>query len=710
MRFRIGALIVFVAAGLAVSPSAQSPSAETMLEAARKLEVVDGDLPKAIAAYQAIVDAHGDRRAIAADALLRLGGAHEKLGDVPQARAAYERLVRSYPDQIASMSTARGRLAAFGDAAHGAGDREPSTRAVTDGEPILTAQGRVQPIRIENVRDGLFVIDRRTNIKTRLVAVDRETEEIPGFVLSADATRIAYTWVLDDEVSELRMIATRAGSSPRVVLPRHAEMETVWPHGWSADGREVFTEIEAPDGSWRFVWVSVDDGRVRGLRSLGWRRQRPRDVMHVAFSPDGRYVAYSALAVDPGRPVIGAQTQAAFSRAVDKRIYILAADGSSEVELTDSAGVSELPVWTPDGAHVLFLSSRGGSIDLWAVSVRDGRPTGRPVVVRSGLGLVIPIGMTTEGDYYYKKGVVSQRIAISSVDQLGADPATPLRGDANSFLGSSPAWSPDGRSLAFVTGRFNSPSAIVVRSVHSGVETQYAPPDPASTPGAPAWLRRSEALIVPTEGEAARRLGPRATTFTRLDLGTGQWKELVTVQHFGFTISPDDGTLYFLAQQADRQLSDSRFRIVSVDLVTLRQNVVFAFDDEGAASNLTISPDGATLWMARHGDRDRQFVTVSLTDGTYTVRYRPGAPASILGWLDAGHTLVVRTPVSAGSVWKLMALPANGGGEPRTLGFASVGGTSLSPDAKWLALNTSATVTEVWSIENLSAALGAGAR
>jgi hypothetical protein len=113
--------------------------------------------------------------------------------------------------------------------------------------------------------------------------------------------------------------------------------------------------------------------------------------------------------------------------------------------------------------------------------------------------------------------------------------------------------------------------------------------------------------------------------------------------------------------------------------------------------------------MARYGDRDRQFVTVSLTDGTYTVRYRPGAPAGIVGWMDGGHTLVVRTPVSGGPVWELTALPANGGGAPRTLGFATSVG-SLSPDAKWLALNASATVTEVWSIQNLSAALGAGAR
>src|SRR5512135_874303 len=96
----VGALLS-VAGG---APQAGDPGVR--LRAAVQKEEVDGDLQGAIELYGKIVADHGDDRAVAAEALLRLGGCHEKLGQA-EARKAYERLVAEYPDQAEKVKAAR---------------------------------------------------------------------------------------------------------------------------------------------------------------------------------------------------------------------------------------------------------------------------------------------------------------------------------------------------------------------------------------------------------------------------------------------------------------------------------------------------------------------------------------------------------------------------------------------------------------------------
>ncbi len=115
MKLRHWVCVLMVMCGAAVaSPTAkQSGSAQSALESARKTAVVDGNLPAAIKQYQAIVDRYAKTdRAAAAEALLRMADAYQKLGDA-QARTTYERIVRDYADQVDPVATARGRLASL---------------------------------------------------------------------------------------------------------------------------------------------------------------------------------------------------------------------------------------------------------------------------------------------------------------------------------------------------------------------------------------------------------------------------------------------------------------------------------------------------------------------------------------------------------------------------------------------------------------------
>ena len=88
----------------------QADQAAIDLAAAIRTETIDGDLDAAIRQYATI--AENSRRAIAAEALLRMGGAYEKLGR-PEAREAYARVVRDYADQTEPVAAVRARLAAL---------------------------------------------------------------------------------------------------------------------------------------------------------------------------------------------------------------------------------------------------------------------------------------------------------------------------------------------------------------------------------------------------------------------------------------------------------------------------------------------------------------------------------------------------------------------------------------------------------------------
>ena len=106
MRVRFMSLFLSCVAALTLALAAQTTPAQTMLEAARKQKVVDGDVKGAIQQYQVIVDRYGKtERAVAAQALLAM--AQTCAGTKSGAR-----IVAEFADQTAAASEARTRLQA----------------------------------------------------------------------------------------------------------------------------------------------------------------------------------------------------------------------------------------------------------------------------------------------------------------------------------------------------------------------------------------------------------------------------------------------------------------------------------------------------------------------------------------------------------------------------------------------------------------------
>lgn len=502
--------VVVVVLGTVSFLTAQTPeSAELMLEAATKMELLDGDLDAAIAQYRRIVAAHAGERAVAAQALVRMGGAYEKLGRL-EARDAYARVVSEFADQAEQARQARLRLAALagpGDEATAASG--PTIRRVWDGPGEFPYFGRVSSdgryyahaVWSGNGGGNLAVRDLETG-ETRVLTTNEGPLGFPySAVISPDNRQVAYAWWDRPGPLDLRMIAMD-GSGQRVL---YENAELVYPEvfDWSPDGSTILAALQQRDGTAQLALLSPSDGSVRVLKSVGWRWPD-----NMSFSPDGRFIAYD-LPPD--------------SDARARDVFVLAADGSREATLVEHPANDHLPFWTPDGRGIVFASDRTGSDDMWRIDVVDGRPAGAPKLVQREFPYD-PRGLSRAGDYYYLSSTSVRQTYVATLDPDAGALLDEPRSLSPGSVGRVGAfdWSPDGRFLAYTVRSRHSRNAggeeLIVRDLETGEEHDVMPDDlalvnnPKVSPDGQrilvfATTRRGRQGLYVVEDGTARRVG-----------------------------------------------------------------------------------------------------------------------------------------------------------------------------------------------------------
>jgi serine/threonine protein kinase/Tol biopolymer transport system component len=146
----------------------------------------------------------------------------------------------------------------------------------------------------------------------------------------------------------------------------------------------------------------------------------------VSFSRDGKSVAYVSYP--------------------DGILWRANGDGSSRMQLTDGTFYPRLPIWSPDGTQILFMTSplHGGTTRAYMVSSQGGTPR-----------LLFPGEAGPETDPNWSPD--GRKITFSTSREGGDDPksvicileldsnhVTTLPGSNGMF---SPRWSPDGHSI-----------------------------------------------------------------------------------------------------------------------------------------------------------------------------------------------------------------------------------------------------------------------
>ena len=434
MRLAFG-VALGVSLALLGAPRAAAQTGNDLFQQALVKERADGDVQGAIRIYERIVREFAGDRALAARALVQLGGCHERLGS-EDAQRAYRRVLQDYADQTEMVREARARLAAIGSGAASPGpragdggvtvreirfdglERTPNALLSPDGQKMAYGQQtpRGAGLRVRTLASGEDV-----------VLVDSAPRGLTGWRWSPDGSQIVYGIVAGDS-SELRVVGA-SGGPPRVLWPTPAGALAT-PLDWSLAGNRILVGVLNPQWTVELVVISASGAVPRTLVQLG---RYPAVEIFGRFSPDGTLIA-------------GLQTG---------NIVVWSADGREEVRVTTDYDPEQWPFWSPDGRFLLFTSDRSGDRDVWAVPMRGAEPTGPPVRVKAGLGRrAMPTGVTAAGGLTfvtYGEGAPGDLFVVN-VDSAEGAPARGFRPVARyPTQHSQPRWAPDRSRFAYTS-------------------------------------------------------------------------------------------------------------------------------------------------------------------------------------------------------------------------------------------------------------------
>jgi Tol biopolymer transport system component len=529
--------------------------------------------------------------------------------------------------------------------------------------------------------------------KMRRLTNEGSPPEIKASAISRDGKEVAYNWPNADGYPDLRVVRVD-GSAPRVLYSDKGAF--AWPADWSPDGKYILASLYKEPSTFQIAMISTVDGSLRVLKTLDWF------PTNLKFSPAGRYIAYDlSQQRDSG----------------NRDIFLLDADGSREIPLVEHPADDHLLGWTPDGNHILFASDRSGSMSAWMIGVTDGKPQGSPDLVKPDIGQVIPIGFTRSGSFYYGLVIGTSDVYTAEFDPATARVLTQPQNATQRFVGSnsSPAWSPDGQYLAYISHNRHwlaaqRPESISIRSLKTGEERDLRP-KLSFIWGPIRWSPDGRSLLV-----AGKDWKVRHGVFL-VDAQSGEVKSAVGRGEAEIS-SPDwfpDGKrlLYFSQRREAGTMIES---VVIRDLATSQEQVLFRPATGAKIDDIALSHDGqqVAITLIEKETRSSVLKVLPVAGGEVSELIRAKEPEVIVGdslsWSSDSRYIVFckRRSTSQEPKNQLLAISSRGG-EPHPLGLAIDSARSLSfdPSGHHIAFAAGRVKSEIWVMENFLPALKA---
>jgi Tol biopolymer transport system component/DNA-binding winged helix-turn-helix (wHTH) protein len=304
-------------------------------------------------------------------------------------------------------------------------------------EPALSPDGS----RVAFIwdRDGHFEVYAKAIGSEEALRLSEGTGDARHPLWTPDGSALLYARIGDDGLSVMRVSAL-GGTSTRVL--HDPAMHEIRGMGLSPDGRHVVYAAREHAASPYRLHVAGLSGEAR--RTLTDPGPGVLGDLDPRFSPDGRSIAF-ARAVNE----------------VTRDLHRVPASGGEPERLTfDNRKINGL-AWSPDGTRLLFTSTRSGLYGLWSLALDGGAPEQVPLgnedVHQPATAPGVP---TIAFEQWLHRARLRQIDLATGRDAETGHQFQSTRWDSN------PAWSPDGRRIAFTSNR-GGPHAIWV-SAHDG--------------------------------------------------------------------------------------------------------------------------------------------------------------------------------------------------------------------------------------------------
>jgi Tol biopolymer transport system component len=682
-------LVTLLGIGLSQMSAHSAGQAERLYASAQHKETTEGDLKGAIEIYHQVVTGAGSNRALASRALLRMAECHRRLGDA-EARRIYERIVRDYADQAEAVQ-ARERLGALPARPALQTSRVDIPKTWNYAAGYVSADGRYLPYIDDEY--GLAVRDLSLGTDRVIIrAAGTGRGPFPGAgAISRDGSQLAFSWCYAEgsamtRVCELRVTSLSGSRGEPRKLAGDAQNFFV-PLDWSPDGSEIAVRLNQADIT-RIGFVNVRTGAVRALKSVDWRG-RPR----AFISPDGLDIAFDLQEGDT---------------TTSRDVFVLAVDGTREVHAVEHPSDDRVVGWSPDGRQLLFTSNRRGQAGLWAQPWAGRKPNGESLLVSSDLKGE-SLGVTKSGAVFTQAWTPAWDVELTSIDLTSPEQAVPSRRLVPMGSSMNPAWSPDGRSLAYTRTK-DDRQLIGIRDMASGQVRELEVTTIVSMQGL-SWSPDGRSFFV-NGADLRGRYG-----IYSIDAHSGAVTPVVVpidrsdqLSYEGFFWSPDSRRLYYHSQNGKIHERDSGSGVV--------REVA-----RGAFGPISLSPDGRWIATSRRGiaDGPESLVLLAPAGGEVheLLRLKKGEWINnvAIPWTPDSRAVLMRkmlTPDGAKS--ELWIVPI-AGAPPRQLEFDASriagwapGKMRLHPDGRQFAFVSGSTTPEVWKLENFLPSPGAADR
>ena len=407
-------------------------------------------------------------------------------------------------------------------------------------------------------------------------------EQARGQVVDKRADIWAFGCVLYEMLTGTRAIPGRGLTDTIAAIVRDDPDWNRLPSGMPAVIRQLLKRCLQKDPRQRLrdigdARIEITEGRSKQVTAAAAQEE--------CSAPGPSRGAFIALALIAGVAVVVAAAAFALWTQSGAAVSVPAGAPPQMVttQLTNYGGTEASPALSPDGRSFVFVSDHGGTPDIWLRQVSGGEP----VRLTNDEAEESDLAFAPDGERIYFARIGTSQPSIWQVGVLGGEPRKVIDGGRRPSLsrdgrnlaylsedsdgsgrvsirvmelggGSArtlvpgirqgrtplPAWSPDGRQLAYSANELFGPLLVFVVDVETGQQRQVSRlPTGSNDSGQPVWLPDNRHLVV-SYLPSSRVLAP--VELGLVDIQDGSIARLTTTVADGFidpSVSADGSRL-----------------------------------------------------------------------------------------------------------------------------------------------------------------------